>query len=84
MSAGAVTWEVTTVSNGEKKIPKMNIIPVITTVKPDRPPTAIPAEDSTNAPTGEVPNNEPVSMAVESDIKALPTRGILLSFMNPA
>ena len=63
---------------------KRKQIPVTTAVKPVRPPTAIPAEDSTNAPTGEVPSREPASIAVESDASALPTRGILLSFMNPA
>ena len=80
ISAGAVTWEVTTDSNGEKNKPNKKKIPVVTAVKPERPPTAIPAEDSTYAPTGEVPNKEPASMAVESEASALPTRGILLSF----
>ena len=47
IKAGAVTWSVTTASSGEKNIPKMKRIPVTTAVKPERPPTAIPAEDST-------------------------------------
>ena len=47
IKAGAVTYDVTTVNNGEKNIPKMNNTPVVTAVKPVRPPTAIPADDST-------------------------------------
>src|SRR5699024_4910204 len=64
-------------------IPTININPVTTAVNPERPPTAIPAEDSTYAPTGEVPKIEPANMAVESEIKALPTSGILLFFIKP-
>ncbi len=55
-----------------------------TAVKPERPPTAIPALDSTKAPTGEVPKIEPNIIAVESAANALPTRGILLFFIKPA
>lgn len=84
INAGAVTCEVTTDSNGEKNKPNKKKIPVVIAVIPERPPTAIPADDSTNAPTGEVPNKEPASIAVESEAKAFPTRGILLSFMKPA
>ena len=84
ISAGAVTCEVTTDSKGEKNKPNRNKIPVVTAVIPERPPTAIPAEDSTKAPTGEVHNKEPASMAVESEANAFPTRGILLSFIKPA
>ena len=70
--------------SGEKNRPNKKKIPVVTAVSPERPPTAIPAEDSTYAPTGEVPSNDPANIAVESDANAFPTRGILLSFMKPA
>lgn len=45
--AGAVTCDVTTVKSGENIKAKMNKIPVVIDVKPERPPTAIPDEDST-------------------------------------
>ncbi len=61
INAGAVTCEVTTDSNGEKNKPNKKKIPVVIAVIPERPPTAIPADDSTNAPTGEVPNKEPAT-----------------------
>ncbi len=47
IKAGAVTFEVTTVKNGEKIILNMKSNPVTTAVKPVFPPIAIPAEDST-------------------------------------
>ena len=53
-------------------------------VKPERPPTAIPAEDSTKAPIGDVPSKEPATIVVESAIRALPIRGILLFLTKPA
>ena len=74
----------TTDNSGEKNRPNKKKIPVVTAVSPERPPTAIPAEDSTYAPTGDVPKSDPASIAVESDANAFPTRGILLSFMKPA
>ena len=84
IKAGAVTWLVKTPSNGLKIIEIKKKIATKTAVKPVRPPTAIPALDSTKAPTGEVPRIEPTAIALESAAKALPTRGILLFFMKPA
>jgi hypothetical protein len=42
-----------------------NKIPVVIAVIPERPPTAIPADDSTYAPTGDVPNREPAIRTCE-------------------
>ena len=84
INAGAVTCEVTTANKGENSKLKINKIPVVIAVIPQRPPTAIPADDSTYAPTGDVPSREPANIAVESAAKAFPTRGILLSFIKPA
>ena len=45
--AGAVTVVVTTLKSGLKNIESRKKIPTQTAVKPDRPPAAIPDEDST-------------------------------------
>ena len=47
IKAGAVTSGVTTLNNGEKNKLRPNIPAITNEVKPVRPPTAIPAEDST-------------------------------------
>ena len=47
IKAGAVTWLVTTVNNGEKNILKTNKIDTVSEVRPVFPPIAMPAEDST-------------------------------------
>ena len=47
INAGAVTCVVTTDKSGEKNMPKPNKTATTNAVKPVRPPTAIPAEDST-------------------------------------
>ena len=51
INAGAVTCEVTTANKGENSKLKINKIPVVIAVIPERPPTAIPADDSTYAPS---------------------------------
>ena len=66
IKAGAVTALVTIDNNGDKKIDKMNKIPVTTAVKPVRPPTAIPAVDSTNDVTVDVPNAAPATVPTAS------------------
>ena len=55
--AGAVTALVTTESAGKKTIDNRNRTPVVTAVKPVRPPTSTPEVDSTNDVTVEVPQN---------------------------
>ena len=84
IKAGAVTCVVNKPNRGLNIIDIKKKIATKTAVKPVLPPTAIPALDSTKAPTGEVPKTEPTIIAVESDARALPTRGILLSFIKPA
>lgn len=49
--------------------------PVVIAVKPVRPPSAIPAPDSTNAVTGEQPKREPIEMHIASVQKATVERG---------
>ncbi len=50
-SSDVCSSDLTTDSNGEKNKPNKKKIPVVIAVIPERPPTAIPADDSTNAPT---------------------------------
>src|SRR5438876_1087076 len=49
---------------GAKKIEIRKQMPVVTAVRPVRPPSAIPAPDSINAVTGETPNSDPIAMPI--------------------
>jgi hypothetical protein len=50
-------------------------IPVVMAVNPVLPPSAIPAPDSINAVTGEVPNRAPMEIQIESVQYAMVERG---------
>src|SRR5690625_4619406 len=84
INAGAVTSEVTTLSNGEKNRANKKKPAATTAVNPDRPPTPTPAVDSTYEVVVDVPTIAPVTVAAESANKAFPARGNLLSFIKPA
>jgi hypothetical protein len=84
INAGAVTADVTTLNNGKKNSDSKKNKPVTTAAKPERAPAATPDEDSTNEVTVDVPKIEPAIVAIESETKALPARGNLLSFTKPA
>ena len=67
ISAGAVAKDGMEVNNGENKVARRNNKPVVSAVRPVRPPTATPAEDSTKVVVVEVPNNAPAEVATASD-----------------
>src|SRR5438046_1323763 len=60
---------------GAKKIEIRKQMPVVTAVRPVRPPSAIPAPDSINAVTGETPNSDPIEMLIASVQYASVERG---------
>ena len=84
MSAGAVTFAVTTARSGEKIMLTPKKIATTTAVRPVRAPIAMPAEASTYAAVGVVPMTAPASMERESAMSARPMRGILPLCMKPA
>ncbi len=84
MSAGAVTSGVMTDRIGEKSIATPKHAAMITEVKPVRPPTAMPADDSTKDAVVEVPSTAPATADPASASSARPALGILLSFIRPA
>ena len=55
---------------GAKKIERRKQAPVVMAVRPVRPPSAMPAPDSTKAVTGETPKSEPIEMLNASVQKA--------------
>jgi hypothetical protein len=57
-------------------------MPVVMAVNPVLPPSAIPAPDSMNAVTGEVPNNAPMEMHSESVQYATVERGKSPDFVS--
>ena len=65
IKAGAVTVVGITAKSGLKIIEIKNRIPTKIAVKPVLPPIAIPALDSTKAPTGEVPRTDPTNIPDE-------------------
>src|SRR3954462_9651356 len=72
MSAGeviAATSE-SALTSGLKKEEMINRIATVNVVKPVRPPTATPEEDSTKAVVGLVPNIAPTVVATESESRA--------------
>ena len=60
---------------GAKKMHIRKHTPVVIAVRPVLPPSAIPAPDSINAVTGEVPNKAPIEMHSESVQYATVDRG---------
>jgi hypothetical protein len=60
---------------GAKKIAIKKQTPVVTAVSPVFPPSAIPAADSINAVTGDVPRSEPIEMLIASVQYASVDRG---------
>ena len=70
MSAGAVAKEGIAVNKGENSVANKNNTPVVSAVRPVRPPTATPAEDSTNVVTVDVPSTAPADVAIASDNNA--------------
>jgi hypothetical protein len=60
---------------GAKKMEIRKQIPVVTAVSPVFPPSAIPAADSTNAVTGDVPSSEPIVIDIASVQYASVDRG---------
>jgi len=70
ISAGAVANDGIVMNNGEKIIATRNKTPVITDVRPVRPPSATPADDSTNVVVVDVPRIAPTDVAIASDISA--------------
>ena len=53
----------------------MKQVPAVIAVRPVLPPSAMPAPDSMNAVTGEVPNNDPMTMLIASVQYATVERG---------
>lgn len=84
ISADEVISGVTISNSGEKNKEMIKQIAITTEVNPVRPPTAIPALDSTNAAVVDVPKMEPAMVDKESAKSALPAFGISLFFINPA
>lgn len=82
--AGAVTSGVTMDKIGEKNKETVKQADITMAVKPVLPPTAIPAEDSTNEAVVDVPKTEPAMVDMESARSAFPALGIWLSFISPA
>lgn len=60
---------------GAKNNETKNNRPVVMAVKPVLPPSAIPAPDSTNVVTGELPNKDAIEMQTASVQKATVERG---------
>ena len=60
---------------GAKKIDIKKQTPVVIAVKPVRPPSVMPAPDSTNAVDGETPSSEPIEMIIASQQYASVERG---------
>lgn len=75
ISAGAVTSDVTTLSNGEKNRASKNNPAVTTDANPVRPPAPTPVVDSTNDVVVDVPKIAPLTVAAESEKRAFPARG---------
>src|SRR5699024_1991129 len=84
INAGAVTSAVTTLNKGEKNKARRKNPAVTTEANPVRPPAATPDVDSTYEVVVDVPTVAPTTVAAESASNALPARGNLLSFINPA
>ena len=76
ISAGAVTSGVITDKMGEKNKAMEKQMAITIDVNPVLPPTATPAEDSTNDAVVEVPNIAPATPDAESARRALPAFGI--------
>ena len=70
ISAGAVANEGIDVNSGENKVASRNSTPDVNAVRPVRPPTATPADDSTKVVVVEVPKTAPADVAIASDNKA--------------
>ena len=70
ISAGAVAKEGIDVNKGANNVANKNNTPVVTAVRPVRPPTATPAEDSTNVVVVDVPSTAPAEVAMASESKA--------------
>ena len=71
ISAGAVTADVTTDNNPEQNNITKKHNAVNTEVNPVRPPASTPVNDSTNEVVEDVPNTDPITVAVESANHAL-------------
>ncbi len=70
---------------GENHMETKNHKPVVMAVIPVRPPSRIPVADSMNTVTGDVPINDPATIATPSEQYAIVLRGNnFLSFTNPA
>ena len=83
-SAGVVTALVTTAINGLKNSANKKQNPVTILAKPVLAPTATPEVDSMYDVVVVVPKIAPTIVASESENKALPALGNLLSFIMPA
>ena len=70
INAGAVANDGIVINNGERTTETRNNKPVTAAVKPVRPPSATPAEDSTNVVVVDVPKIAPADVAIASDIRA--------------
>ena len=85
MRAGAVAKEGTARNIGAKNRARRNIPPVVRAVSPVFPPSATPAEDSTNEVTVEVPRHAPTVVPIASARRTLPAFGSFPSLsMKPA
>ena len=73
--AGAVAKEGMEVNRGENRVAHRKRTPVVMAVRPVRPPTATPAEDSTKVVVVEVPSTAPAEVATASAIRAGLIRG---------
>ncbi len=82
ISAGAVAAAGTSVNIGAMNSASKNITAVVNDVKPVLPPSATPADDSTNVVTVEVPSIDPTTVPIESAKKALLTLGSLPSLSS--
>ena len=72
INAAEVTSTEITFTSGEKNIATKKQAAMTTDVKPVRPPTAIPADDSTLVAGVDVPKIAPMTPAAESASKPLP------------
>ena len=68
--AGAVAAEGTMPATGARITASRNRMPVVMEVRPVRPPSSMPVEDSTKVVTVEVPSSAPVQVAIASAIRA--------------
>src|SRR5699024_5846933 len=84
MRAGAVTYDVIMFKSGEKNSERRKNPAATTTGNHDGTPTATPTVDSIYAVVVDVPSNDPKTVPDASANKALPARGSLLFFINPA